>query len=102
MTTPSVPFDVWPLAAFDPLLVILAVWLGYKADQFGKVAIAALIALAGSMLLNWLVSALGLPWIAPVTREGPLLIPVRLVAAVLWAALGYGVARLVRRRRERA
>ena len=101
MTTPSVPFDVWLLAAFDPLLVLLAAYLGFKADQFGKVVLAAIMALAGSILLNWLVTSVGLPWIAPVSREGPLLIPVRAGAAVLWAALGYGVARWAGRTRQK-
>jgi membrane-bound metal-dependent hydrolase YbcI (DUF457 family) len=101
VTTPSVPFDVWPLAAFDPFLVILALVLGFKADQLGKVVLAAIMALAGSILLNWLVTAVGLPWIAPVSREGPLLIPVRAGAAVLWAALGYGVARWTGRGRPK-
>jgi hypothetical protein len=102
MTTPSIPLDVWLLAAVDPFLIVLAVYLGFKADQLGKVAIAALMALAASILLNWLVSAVGLPWIAPVTRQGPLLIPVRVVAAVLWAALGYAVARWIGRQKRRA
>ena len=52
----------------------------------GKVLLAAIAALAGSILLTWIVTAVGLPWIAPVSREGPLLIPVRAGAAVLWAA----------------
>lgn len=101
MTTPSVPLDIWLLAAFDPLLVTLALYLGFKADQFGKVVLAALMALAGSILLSWLITSAGLPWIAPVSREGPLLIPVRAGAAVIWAALGYGVTRWVDRRREK-
>jgi hypothetical protein len=75
VTTPSVPLEVWLLAAVDPFLVVLAAYLGFKADQFGKVALAAIIALAGSVLLNWLATALGLPSLAPVSREGPLLIP---------------------------
>jgi hypothetical protein len=102
VTTPSVPLEVWLLAAFDPFLVVLAAYLGFKADQFGKVALAAIIALAGSVLLNWLATALGLPSLAPVSREGPLLIPVRAGAAALWAALGYGVARWTGKPKEGA
>lgn len=101
VTTPFVPLEVWLLAAFDPFLVTLAMYLGFKADQFGKVVLAALMALAGSILLSWLITSVGLPWIAPVSREGPLLIPVRAGAALAWAALGYGVARWVDRRRHK-
>ncbi len=40
MQTPSVPFAVWLLAAFDPVLIAVAVTLGWKASQFGTVFIA--------------------------------------------------------------
>jgi hypothetical protein len=37
VTTPNVPFSVWIEGAFDPVLILIACWLGWKADQFGKV-----------------------------------------------------------------
>lgn len=98
MAVPAVPFSVWIWAAFDPLLVIVAVYLGWRADQAGKIALAAIAALGLSVLADWLLSALGVPLFAPVTAGGPMLLPVRAIAAVLWAALAFGAARATNRR----
>lgn len=89
MTAPSVPLSVWLMGAIDPILVMVAVFLGWRADQFGKVFIAAIAALGISVLAAWLATLLGLPWIAPVARDAPTLYPVRAVAAVIWAAGAY-------------
>lgn len=97
MTVPFYPWTVWIWAAFDPVLVGLALWLGWTASQFGKVFIAAIIALAVSVLASWAIGALGIPWPAPVSHDGPTFFPVRTVAALLWAILGFSARRLVRR-----
>jgi hypothetical protein len=77
-------------------LIAVAVYLGWKADQFGKVFIAAIAALAVSVLVSWLLTEAGLPWIAPVSRDMPTLYPVRAIAAVLWAAGAYAARRMRR------
>jgi hypothetical protein len=94
--TPSVDFWTWILAALDPVLIATAAVLGWKADQFGKVFIAAIAALALSVLVAWLITFLGLPWVAPVARDLPTLWPVRAVAALLWASAGYAARRVAR------
>ena len=96
MITPSVPFAVWILAAFDPILVGVAVYLGWRADQFGKVFIAAIAALGLSVLASWLVTVIGLPWVAPISRDVPTLYPVRAIAAFAWAAGAYAARRMTR------
>jgi hypothetical protein len=93
LETPSVPFSVWPLAALDPVLIAIAVVMGWKADLFGKVFLAAIAALGLSVLAAWLVTAVGLPWPASVGRDFPTLFPVRTVAAFLWAAAAFGLRR---------
>lgn len=98
MTVPVVPFSTWIWAAFDPILVLAALYLGWKADQAGKVFIAAIAALGAALLADMLITRLGLPWIAPLSRDGPMLIPVRSLGSLLWAGAGYGLHRL----RERA
>ena len=45
-TVPVIHLWDWLPAAFDPVLIIVAVWLGWKADQFGKVLIVGMAALA--------------------------------------------------------
>jgi hypothetical protein len=52
------------------------------------------VALAVSVLFAWFVTALGIPWFAPVSRDAPTLFPVRTVAAVLWAAGAFALRRL--------
>lgn len=89
LTAPSVPFAVWIWAAFDPVLIAVALALGSRATQAGKIFIAAIAALGIALLVDALLTAAGLPWVAPLSREGPMLLPVRSVAALLWASLGY-------------
>ena len=96
MTPPSVPFAVWIWAAFDPVVILIGLFLGWKADQLGKIFIAALAAFAVGVLFAWFVTAIGLPWFAPVSRDGPMLLQVRFGAALLAAALGYGARRILR------
>lgn len=96
VAAPSVPLATWVLAGFDPVLIVIAVYLGWNADQVGKIVIAAIAALALSMLIAWIVTGLGLPSAAPVGRDYPTLIPVRALAAVAWAAGAYATRRLVR------
>jgi len=97
VTPPSVPFDAWILAAFDPVLILVAVLLGWKADQAAKIFIAAIAALAASMLIGWLVTSLGVPWPAPVGRAHPTLMPVRTIAALIWAGAAFGARRVKER-----
>jgi hypothetical protein len=97
VTPPSIPAEVWLLAAFDPVLIVVAVWLGWKADQFGKVFIAAITALAAAVLVSWIITGIGLPWIAPISSQTPTLFPVRVVAALVWAGGAYAARRLVKR-----
>jgi hypothetical protein len=85
------------LAGFEPFLVVISLYLGWKADQFGKVFIAAIAALGLSILGSWLIGSLGLPWIASVSHGAPTLYPVRAVAALFWASGAYGTRKLLRR-----
>ncbi len=97
MTPPSVPLAVWLLAAFDPVLIAVAVWLGWKADQLGKVFIAAIAALGASVLVSWAITGIGLPWIAPISAQAPTLFPVRIIAALVWAGGAYAARRMAKR-----
>lgn len=96
MTTPTVAFSVWIWAAFDPILIGVAVWLGWHATQAGKIFIAAIAALGLSILADYVLTRLGIPWIAPLSQDGPMLLPVRSVAGVAWAALAFAARRAFR------
>ncbi len=96
MTTPSVAFSVWIWAAFDPILIGVAVWLGWHATQAGKIFIAAIAALGLAILADYILTRLGIPWIAPLSQEGPMLLPVRAIAGVVWAALAFAARRVLK------
>ena len=83
------------MAGFDPVLIAVSVILGCKADQFGKLFIAAIAGLAVSVLVSWAITAVGIPWPAPVGHDLPTFFPVRTVAAFLWALAGYGARRVI-------
>jgi hypothetical protein len=94
VTAPSVATYTWLLGALDPVLIAVAVILGWKADQLGKVFIAAIAAFGISVLAAWLITLTGLPWVAPVSRDVPTLYPVRAVAALIWATAAFGARKL--------
>lgn len=89
METPSVALAVWILAALDPVLIAVAAYMGWKADQVAKLFIAAMGALIVAVLFAWAITSIGLPWMAPVGQDYPLLLPVRTFAAFAWAAVGF-------------
>jgi type IV secretory pathway TrbL component len=94
---PVVTLWDWLPAALDPVLILVAVWLGWKADQVGKVLIAVIAALGISVLVSWVIAGIGLPWIAPVRSDALTLFPVRVIAALLWAGGAYSIRRVMRR-----
>jgi len=96
-TVPVIHLWDWLPAAFDPVLVIVAVLLGWKADQFGKILIAAIAALGLSIVVSYGIGLLGLPWIAPVRADSLTLFPVRFIAALLWTGGAYAIRRVARR-----
>lgn len=89
MQPPVLTFMEWFAAALDPVLLGVAFYLGWRADQIGKVFIAALVALVIAVLVSWLVTYLGIPWIAPVGRDLPMLLPVRSLTALFVSAIAY-------------
>lgn len=99
MIPPSVPTSVWIWAAFDPILIAVAAYLGWRADQFGKVFIAAIAAIGVTLLSDWILTAIGVTLLAPVSRTGPMLLPVRSVAALVWAVTGFWIHTLTSRAR---
>ena len=96
-TVPVVHLWDWLPAAFDPVLIIVAVLLGWKADQFGKVVIAAIAALGLSIVVSYVIGLLGIAWVAPVRSDALTLFPVRIIAALLWAIGAYAARRLTQR-----
>lgn len=95
MTPPSVAFSVWIWAAFDPVLIVAAAYFGWRADQAGKVFIAAIAALGITLLVDWVLTVIGLGWVAPLSRDGPMLLPVRSIGALAWSGLAFAAHRVL-------
>jgi hypothetical protein len=100
----ATPFALanWLPVAFDPVLILVAVLFGWKADQAGKLIVAVIAALAASVLVGWImgtlgVSVLGLQWPGAIGGEQFLLLQVRAFAALLWSGLAFGARRLAKR-----
>ena len=98
MTVPVYPLAVWIWAAFDPVLIAVALVMGWKSDQFVKVILVALMAFVASVMTSWALTAIGLPWPAPVGHDLPTFFPVRWIAGFLWGTLGFAAHQLYRRR----
>lgn len=96
MSTPSVAFSVWIWAALDPVLIGVAVWLGWHATQAGKIFIAAIAALGIAILADYVLTRIGIPWVAPLSQDAPMLLPVRAVAGVVWSALAFVMRGIIR------
>lgn len=95
----ATPFALanWLPVAFDPVLILVAVFFGWKADQAGKLIVAVIAALAASVLVGWIMGTLGVPWPGAIGGEQFLLLQVRAFAALFWSALAFGVRRLAKR-----
>ena len=98
MTVPVYPFDVWIWAALDPVLVLVALVMGWKSDQVVKLILVALMAFTASVLTSWLLTMAGIPWPAPIGRDLPTFFPIRTGGAFLWALLAF-LARMALHRR---
>lgn len=92
---PYYPPSVWLMAGLDPVLIALALYLGWKADQFGKLVLVAIAALAVSVLVSWVLTGIGVPWPAPIGHDLPTFFPVRTAAAFLWGLLAFGARRVI-------
>ena len=60
MTVPVYVFNDWIWAALDPVLIAIALVMGWKSDQFVKVILVSLMAFAVSVLVSWGVTAVGI------------------------------------------
>ena len=97
MTVPVYVFNDWIWAAFDPVLIAIALVMGWKSDQFVKVILVSLMAFSVSVLVSWGVTAIGIPWPAPVSHDGPTFFPIRWIAGFLWGTLGFLAHQIYRR-----
>lgn len=86
------------LAVIDPLVVIIGLWMGWRADQSGKIVLAGLAAGLAATALNFVLNLAGLGWFDGGYYFGPAHALIRVAAGCCWASLGYGARALASRR----
>jgi hypothetical protein len=76
------------IAALNPVVVIVAVWMGRNADQWQKLPVAAFAAaLAGSALV-YIAVWLGVPGVAGVGRAAAGVFVTEFALGLVWASIG--------------
>lgn len=77
------------IAALNPVVIGLGLWLGRKCDQPGKILIAGFGAGLAGMALIWLAATLRLSFIYEPGRAAAGIFVVQGLFGILWAAIGY-------------
>jgi hypothetical protein len=89
------PFDPWTLvliSLFNPAVIAVAFLMGWRADQWQKLIVAAFAASLSGFILYWLAAELGLLPIHALGGEAAILV-MQLLLGFVWAGLGYWLRR---------
>ncbi len=80
-------------ALLNPGVVVVALWLGHRADQWQKLPVAAFAAaLAGSAVV-YLAVRMGVPGLADVRRAVAGVFVAQFLLGLAWAGVGYRLGR---------
>jgi hypothetical protein len=82
-------------ALLNPVVMVVAFWMGLASDQWQKLPVAAFAASAAGTAAFYLAARLGVPGIASIVRAGAGLFIAQLLPGLVWAAAGYRFARRV-------
>jgi hypothetical protein len=77
------------IAALNPVVIGLGMWLGKKCDQPGKIIIAGFGAGLAGMGLIWLAAWLRMPFIYEPGRAAAGIFVAQGLFGMVWAGLGY-------------
>lgn len=80
-------------ALFNPAVILVAFWLGRRADQWQKLPVAAFAAALGGSILVYLAVWLGVPGVAGVGRAASGVFIAEFLFGLAWAAIGYRLGR---------
>jgi hypothetical protein len=84
-------FDPWTLlvlAAINPAVIAVGAWMGWRADQWQKLPVAAFAAALAGFALYWLVTMLGLLPVHALGGEAGL-VALQFAFGLVWASAGY-------------
>lgn len=94
------PLTLVVFAALNPVVMIVGFYMGLKADQWQKLIVAALAASLAGFLLLWALITIGAIRTTSIGGESGI-VALQTVFGFFWALGGYGVARAMRRSRDR-
>ncbi len=77
------------IAALNPVVIGLGLWLGRQCDQPQKLVIAGFGAGLAGMVLIWLAATLRLPFIYEPGRAAAGIFVAQGLFGIVWAAIGY-------------
>jgi hypothetical protein len=80
-------------ALLNPVVVVVAFWMGRSADEWQKVPVAAFAASAAGTAAVYVAARLGVPGVAGTIRAIAGILIVQFVLGLAWAAAGYLFAR---------
>jgi hypothetical protein len=87
---------VFLTALLNPAVILVAAWMGARADQWQKVPIAAFAGALAGLALLYMAVRLGVPGVVGTARAAGGVFAAQFAFGLLWAALAY---RFLRRRR---
>jgi hypothetical protein len=80
-------------ALLNPVVVIVAFWMGRSADQWQKLPLAAFAASLAGMAAVYAAVRFGIPGVAGTGRAAAGVFIVQCAFALVWAYIGYRLAR---------
>ena len=80
-------------ALLNPVVAVVAFWMGRSADQWQKLPLAAFAASLSGMAAVYAAVRLGVPGVAGTGRAAAGVFIAQCVLALVWASIGYRLAR---------
>lgn len=91
-----VPVDLMAVlltALLNPVVIVVAVWMGMRANQWQKVPLAAFIAAMAGSAAVYAAVRLGMTGVAGVGRAAAGVFIAQFLLGLIWAAVGYRFGR---------
>jgi hypothetical protein len=85
------------LAVLDPAVILIGLWMGWRADQAGKLILAGLAAGLAGTALSFVLRFVGISWFEGGYYFGGAHALFRVIGGFAWAVLGYLAHRIANR-----
>lgn len=81
------------IAILNPVVILVAAWLGSRSDQWQKLPVAGFAASIAGIALVWFATWLKLPYITDAARAAGGILVAQMLTGTLWATIAYMVLR---------